>query len=136
MNRVRILGLEAMKTVMEGMDQHKYDADVQLYACWALVELSSGGEDEDEGSGGGGEGEQPGSTPGGRPESAASSPQRRSSASATSPRRRLSKRSRRPRKRDIVDAVLDAMRRHVLTVDVQRYGCKALENLGSRSGSS
>ena len=28
----------------------------------------------------------------------------------------------------------DAMRRHVQTVDVQRYGCKALENLGSRSG--
>jgi hypothetical protein len=42
--RIILMGMGAIDVITTSMATHRYDPDMQLYACWALVELASGDE--------------------------------------------------------------------------------------------
>ena len=40
-NRKVLIGSKAYDVITKSMQNHMYDADAQLYACWALVEIAA-----------------------------------------------------------------------------------------------
>jgi hypothetical protein len=96
----------AMDRATRAMSHHRPNIDCQLYCCWAIIEMSGA-------------------------EADAADLELLEGGSvavvvddhSTEP----------PNRDDVIDAVTESMKRHIDVADVQRYGCRALENIGARS---
>jgi len=105
--------------VVRAMTQHPKDIDCQLYACWALVEIAGGQADAQD---------------------LEKMKQRQRMAISKGSHENLAQMTKdqaaergEAENTSVVSAVLKSMQKHLNVADVQRYGCKALENLGSRN---
>ena len=99
-----LLDSGANDNIVRSMQSHMYDADAQLYACWALVEIAA----ED------GDGQH--------------------TRGSAFPSPLADDRAEGSMENNVIDAIIYALQRHRKDANVNRYGAKALENLALRSG--
>eukprot|EP00041_Stephanoeca_diplocostata_P033958 m.1137616 g.1137616 ORF g.1137616 m.1137616 type:complete len:1373 (-) comp24436_c0_seq1:65-4183(-) len=102
-----VISRGGMMLVMGVLSYHKRDIECQLYACWALLELAGGEADAAD----------------------LKDLAQHRTLSTNDPAAEDTTSNR----RDVVESIIHSMVHHTAVADVQRYGCKALENFGARS---